>query len=260
METDFLITKIRRVVFVGESEYPEKITRFKNDFIYNELIFYLSGDSTVSYNGVEMKCDEDCIRFMPKSVNNEYTVTRRTPCSVIFFEFDSDRPINDIAFTQKFVNNQKLRELFKKAFAIWSAKNEGYYFECLSILYKIFSEMQKTTYLPEKKYTLIKPAVDCIREKFLIDEFDGKELANLCGISYSYLTKLFIKRFGIPPKKYIIRLKINYACDLLKSEEYTISQIAEMCGYNDVYFFSRQFKEYMGISPTAFLKKYKSSK
>ena len=49
METDFLITKIRRVVFVGESEYPEKITRFKSDFIHNELIFYLSGEDKPVY-------------------------------------------------------------------------------------------------------------------------------------------------------------------------------------------------------------------
>lgn len=260
METDFLITKIRRVTFVGEGEYPEEVTQFKSSFLYNELIFYLSGSSTVRYNGTEMKCDEGCIRFMPKSVNNEYTVTRKVPCSVIFFDFDSDRPINDVAFTQKFVDNQRLCGLFKKAFAIWSAKNDGYYFECLSILYKILAEMQKTIYLPEKQYKLIKPAVDCISEQFLNMEYDGKELACLCGISYSYLKRLFKKRFGIPPKKYIIRLKINYACDLLQSKLYTVTQTAEMCGYNDIYFFSRQFKDYVGISPTEFLKEYKSSK
>ena len=120
--------------------------------------------------------------------------------------------------------------------------------------------MQKTTYLPEKQYNLIKPAVDRINEQFLADQFDGEELASLCGISYSYLKKLFIKKFSVPPKRYAVQLKLNYAEDLLAAGDYSVTEIAEMCGFRDVYFFSRQFKKYIGVAPTTFQKKYKSSK
>jgi AraC-like DNA-binding protein len=72
--------------------------------------------------------------------------------------------------------------------------------------------------------------------------------------------KAVYKKFGMPPSKYIINLKINYACDLLQTGLYNITQIAEIRGYSDIYFFSRQIKEYRGISPTAFIEKYKSSK
>ena len=75
-----------------------------------------------------------------------------------------------------------------------------------------------------------------------------------------YIKKLFDLKFNISPKKYILSLKMNYACDLLRHGEYSISQIAEMCGYNDLYTFSHQFKITLGISPSAFIKKYKSSK
>ena len=87
-----------------------------------------------------------------------------------------------------------------------------------------------------------------------------EDLAALCGISDSYLKKLFHKKFGMPTSKYIISLRIHYACDLLQTEHYTTSKVAELCGYSDIYFFSRQFKRYMGISPTQFVKKYRSSK
>lgn len=145
-------------------------------------------------------------------------------------------------------------------FSVWVAKNDGYYFECISLLYKIFAEMQKEIYIPEKQYNLIKPAIDFINENFMDRKISIETLAEKCGISESYLKRLFIKSFGVPPTKYIIQLKINYACDLLRSELYTVTQTAEMCGYNDVYFFSRQFKNQLGISPTEFINKYKSSK
>ena len=99
-----------------------------------------------------------------------------------------------------------------------------------------------------------------MQNHFLDKKITAEELTARCSISYPYIKKLFVKRFGLPPVRYSIQLKINYACDLLRSELYSISQIAEQCGYTDVYFFSRQFKEYVGICPTDFLKKYKSSK
>ena len=140
------------------------------------------------------------------------------------------------------------------------AKDEGYYFECISLLYGIFAELQKQNYIPENQYRAIQPAIAYIHEHFRDGKIAVDTLAACCGISPSYLKKLFIKKFGMPPLKYSISLKINYACDLLQSGLYSIRQVAEHCGYTDIYFFSRQFKEYMGISPSAFIEKYKSSK
>ena len=74
------------------------------------------------------------------------------------------------------------------------------------------------------------------------------------------LKKLFALKYKISPKQYILQLKMNYACDLLRCGEYSISQIADICGYSDIYTFSRQFKVAFGLSPTAFARKYQSSK
>ena len=65
---------------------------------------------------------------------------------------------------------------------------------------------------------------------------------------------------GITPKKYIISLKINKSCELLSGNKLSMSEIAEKCGFGESYYFSRRFKEYMGMSPKEYQKKYKSSK
>ena len=139
-------------------------------------------------------------------------------------------------------------------------KNDGYYFECISLLYKIFAELQKKNYIPQNQYNLIKPAIEYIEENFLRRKISVPYLADKCGISEVYLKKLFIKKFGIPPTKYTIQLKINHACDLLRSECNSITQVANLCGYKDVYYFSRQLKNYVGVTPSAFEQRYKSSK
>ena len=261
MNNKFSIIDINRIILVGKDEYKEKVTSFsKNSNCKNELIYHLSGKSIVVFNGKQLETTEDTIRFLPAGEINEYTVDRIERGECIDIVFDTNMPITDEAFVLKLKQSEKIKSLFKKIFAVWVAKEDGYYFECVSLIYKIFAELQKKNYIPENQFVSIKPAIDYIESHFLEKKITSEELTACCKISYPYIKKLFIKKFGIPPIKYSIQLKINYSCDLLKSELYTISQIAEICGYNDIYFFSRQFKEYMGLSPTDFINKYKSSK
>ena len=260
MKNNFIITKISRVILVGKNEYYEKTTSFTHNLKSNELILHISGKSQVKFNGKTLNCERGTIRFLPKGENNEYIVEREEygECFDVFF--DTDVPISNEAFVLNTKNSIKLENLFKKLFSVWVSKNEGYYFECMGLLYQIFAELDKQNYIPENQYKTIKPAIDFINENFLITKISVADLSSLCGISESYLKKLFIKKFGAPPVKYIVGLKINYACDLLRSEIYNITQISEICGYSNPHFFCRQFKLYMGITPTEFINKYKSSK
>lgn len=265
MNKDFLITGINRIVYVAGEEYPEKTTAFSSNLAYNEIIFHISGNSTVYFDKKVLNVQENMVRFLPSGRWERYVVEKqelsrgeqRGDC--ILIAFSADRAVSGEAFVQSVGENKRIGDLFKKAFALWVAKGEGYYFECMSLTYKIFAELQKKTYLPDKKFSLIKPAVDYIGENFLRENISCDRLCTLCGISYTYLKRLFIEKYALPPKKYIIRMRINYACELLK-EGATVTDTAAAAGFTDVYFFSRQFKEYMGISPTEYMKKYKSGK
>ena len=260
MNTDFVITKIYRIVMVDKNEYREKVTAFDEKFYNNEMIFHFSGKATVYFNDEVLHTSENTVRFLPKGEASKYVVDREEHGECILINFDANMPITDEAFVINIKNVTALGNLFKKAFSLWVSKSEGYYFECMSILYKIFAHLQKESYIPLGQYNTIKPAFNYIEENFLKEKISVANLAKECGVSDSYLKKLFIKKCGLPPVKYIIQLKINYACDLLRSKMYSITQISEMCGYNSVQFFTRQFKEYSGISPTDFINKYKSSK
>lgn len=260
MNDNFIIKKINGVILVGKNEYQEKNTIFTHNLKSNELILHISGKSQVKFNGKTLNCESGTIRFLPKGENKEYIVEREEHGECFDVFFDTDVPIFDEAIVLNVKNSIKIENLFKKLFSVWVSKNDGYYFESMSLLYKIFAEIQKENYIPQKQYDIIKPAIKYIEENFLKEKINISDLASLCGISESYLKTLFLKKFAIPPVKYIIQLKINYACDLLRSNLYSITQTAEICGYSDTHFFCRQFKTYMGITPTEFISKYKSSK
>lgn len=261
MNFDFNITKIQRVIMVGKEEYPEMITEFRSEKVeHNELIFHLSGIAKVFFNGKVLMTNPDTVRFLPAGELHEYRVERIEVGDCIDIFFDTDVPISEEAFVLDMSKREGLGALFKKVFCAFMAKDEGYEFECKSLLYRIFYELRKNAYVPEHKFNLIKPALEMIHACFLSRELRVHELASAAGISESYLKLLFKERFGVSPKRYIIQMKINHACELLRSERYTVMQIAELSGFSNVHFFTRQFKDYMGVTPTQFVKKYKSSK
>ena len=260
MQDKFIITSIERVAMVEKNEYSSDRISFSGKLAKNELIFHFSGYSTVYFGDLILETKPNTVRFLPEGEHGRYDVLRHERGACILVAFKADRPIAPCAFVTSVALNEKIGLLFKKLFSSWVGKNKGYYFESLSLLYKILSELQKDASIPKQHDAKIKPAIDLIHDRFLSDTFYVDQLAALCGIKDSYFTRLFKEKFGMSPKKYIIQLKINHACELLRSEQYSVRQIAELCNFSDLYFFSRQFKSHMGISPTEFAKKYKSSK
>lgn len=104
----------------------------------------------------------------------------------------------------------------------------------MSVLYDIFAEIYKKRYTPKDKYLLIEPAVKYIAAHYRTETISVATLAELCGISESYLKKLFISNYGLPPKKYIMNLKMDYAIELLRSGMFSVGAAAEATGFENI--------------------------
>lgn len=79
-----------------------------------------------------------------------------------------------------------------------------------------------------------------------------RELASHFGYSESYFYRLFFKETQYAPITYFIHLKVERACQLLRSSNLKINQIALKLAFDDPYYFSRIFKKIMGMSPKAY--------
>lgn len=78
-------------------------------------------------------------------------------------------------------------------------------------------------------------------------------------LNYDYVRKLFKKEVGQTPLEYLTAKRMSLAREIILSgitnrySNYTISQIAEMCGFAEPLYFSRVFKKYYGVSPTEYV-------
>ena len=79
-------------------------------------------------------------------------------------------------------------------------------------------------------------------------------VASANNVSVSYLTTLFQRHLQIPPGEYIRRLKLEESKKLIREGKDNFTQIAKRLQYSTVHHFSRQFKEYYGITPTQYAK------
>lgn len=95
-------------------------------------------------------------------------------------------------------------------------------------------------------------------EKNISKQLTIAEIAQYANISKSTLKELFKKEVNMGAVQYFNKLKINKAKVYIREGNYNISQIAELLGYDSIHYFSRQFKNIIGLSPTEYSKSVKS--
>ncbi len=254
MKDIFNITKINTIIKSDSNlQLPDKkIVKYNSNLKYYELIYSISEQSVTHFNGQILHAYPDSILLLPKTDNADYYVERikRGNCIDVFF--DTSEIITNSPKTIK-ADSIEIKKLFNNLYSVWTSKTESYYIKCMAILYNlIFLIISQKTYLPKEKAELISPAIKYIEENYLLKEFDYKKLSSLCGLSYSYFKRLFIAKNKLSPVKFVTNLKIEHAKELLSTKLYTVSEIATICGYDNVYYFSNVFKKTVGISPEKF--------
>ncbi|MGO4566495.1 helix-turn-helix transcriptional regulator [Rhizobium sp. 2YAF20] len=92
-----------------------------------------------------------------------------------------------------------------------------------------------------------------VRE-YLNENFTQKvhiaELASVAGISPNHFIVGFAKTFGMPPHRYLINLRLDFAEKLLVDGKIAIAEIAYLSGFSDQSHLAATMKRYRGKTPT----------
>ncbi len=90
--------------------------------------------------------------------------------------------------------------------------------------------------------------------------FSVEDCIRKLPLNYDYVRKLFKKETGVTPHEYLVNLRMKRARAIISGgvtnrySKYSVSQIAEACGFAEPLYFSRVFKKYFGVSPSEYIK------
>ncbi len=77
-------------------------------------------------------------------------------------------------------------------------------------------------------------------------------MARAAGMSAGHFTERFRLATGSPPLNFLIRLRLQRACEILGCEPAPIQEVAARVGYEDPDHFGRQFRQHFGMAPSRF--------
>ncbi len=145
-----------------------------------------------------------------------------------------------------------LLQLFRELSGVWLCKEPGYVMRAQAIFMLILCRVFELTVYKKDSYAIDPRIRKTMR--YISDHYDATltvaELAAIAELGPVYYGALFKQNTGMTVNRYITQIRINHAENMLRSGEYTIGETAERCGYSDVHYFRKQFKEVMGCLPS----------
>lgn len=123
----------------------------------------------------------------------------------------------------------------------------SYLLNALSLLEKHY----KTKNTVSQPTEIVERAIRYIEFNYM-NSITVKDLCQYLYLDRTYVYRLFKKYTGSSPEKYIINYKIRRSLDLINADKFTMTEIAEAVGINSIYYFSKLFKQVMGISPSEY--------
>ena len=125
-------------------------------------------------------------------------------------------------------------------------QHSGSSLEIYSVFYNLLDKVFSTK---AQKPIPLDFAIKYIEKNLQNPALSNITLANKIGISEVYLRKLFLSHCGVTPKQYILEARIHKAKQLLVDTPFTVTVIAQDCGFSSVYHFCRAFKKRTGMTP-----------
>lgn len=181
-------------------------------------------------------------------------------CLLVFDPSDLSRELGEKnwRFRSLIRGDDRVGELFARIFAERQAEQEGYRPLCRSLVTELLvylcrhhvAETMPAKDLLKRRRDLerLRPALDYIEQNYS-ERISVVQLAQLLCLSPDRLGHLFREGVGQAPLQYINEIRLRKAMNLLQTEEYTVTEVAQAVGFFDYNHFGRLFRRRYGCTP-----------
>lgn len=236
-----------------------------------EFILIQSGEITISMGMEKYHCHNNEILYI--SPHTVHQAVSNTPdaslCGFVFhpsliksYLAKDDSAIlfaceNSRIFSKKNPFYEELSKILKNVIFIFNNRTCTYKLDITAHILLLLSLLLRnsTTFNFKKndRFYRIRPAIDYI-EKNYNQQISISDLSNLINVCDDYFIRIFKAATSRTPTAYITDVRLHQALRLLSLHQYSISEISDKTGFSSIQYFSRIFKERMGLSPSEYAK------
>lgn len=253
VEADISVTETE---YVYHMERPCGFTFSKENIPYHTMALIISGSADYRCGSEHFAVQPGDLLFFHKNTTYSAQVISSEPWEHIVISFRTGEGEDLRGFPLETVNkvthSKQLEELFRQAFQVWSQCAFAYKIQVKAIvtqiLFEVISENFNHFFDSDTAQISLKAVTDHI-EQYYMTKITVEDMAKISGYSASHFARIFTKVYGVSPIRYLNLIRIMHAKNLLRTNQYTTSEIAQKCGFSNVYYFSRCFKQLTGTTP-----------
>ncbi|WP_432800343.1 helix-turn-helix domain-containing protein [Poriferisphaera sp. WC338] len=222
----------------------------------SELILFQQGEARVDFNHRSFEAKPGHVLVIPPHASHNQISTEHVITTYLGF-----RPHIDL-FTEPCMLRVGDGKFIAGCFSVISnsvyhqKRVNGDALSCilqalLMELIELFIHERRHDQMPEN----VARAVEFIEEQ-ITEPIDVEAIAKYAHVSTSRLHALFAEHLSISPKRYLKEKRMALAKQYLQDPYLSVKEIASRCGYNDVNFFIRQFRQANELPPAAWRKQH----
>jgi len=208
-------------------------------------IYFISG-----FNIVSQKCssfmDIYWLHFIPTSLYLRHILLNSEHVRV-WNKMDFPFMSNFNKYIQQIFRNANLKpsNITTLPYSYEEAKLHSY---ILNFLADILKDNPAQSLSESGEITKLKPSVNFMNNEFKQNP-SLEEIALKSNLAPNYFHRIFKKNFGLTPYNYMLRLRMEIAIRLLTTTDKSVKEIAFESGYENEFYFYRQFKKHYKYSP-----------
>ncbi|MBR5271495.1 MAG: helix-turn-helix transcriptional regulator [Clostridia bacterium] len=219
-----------------------------------EILNCLDGEGTVIIDSKPISMTKGTTVIINSGSSHNIISDSSVTYHCIIIDYDFLTQVAGIPEQHNFIPsvcNEKLYNHLNNAMEEFNKKKHGYdiavkaeILNALCVLYRISpNSIQKSD------NTYIKDAIRYIKNNFNRD-ISLEDIANSASLSKYYFTRLFKSYTNCTVNEYIRSVRCREAEYLLSHSNLSVSEIATQCGFNDISYFTKVFKEETGLLPS----------
>ncbi len=239
-----------------------------------EILKIIEGDMHFSRNDVCVDVKQGEIAIVcPKQLHSAVAGNNGVKYSVLMF--DTNKFLNGVFSTEKllkpifeqkalFAPSTKNREVINSVdelIKLANNNNDEDNLYCVGVLYVLISKLFKYCLVENKESPIFDESFKVVIN-YIHENYTNKISSSTVSKRFNYDEAYFCRKFkaitGTTLMKYIKKLRLDMAKRLLDESNDSILNLSKVCGFADVTYFSRCFKQEFGLSPSEYVKIFKN--